>query len=56
LVCDAEVVSKSRRTALVRAIITDENGEAIAQTSASFWVGPTDERRAGKGQSRRSDA
>jgi acyl-CoA thioesterase len=52
LVCDAEVVSKSRRTALVRAIISDENGEAIAQTSASFWVGPTDERRAGKGQNR----
>lgn len=52
LVCDAEVVSRSRRTALVRAIISDENGEAIAQASASFWVGPIDERRAGKGQSR----
>jgi len=52
LVCEAEVVSKGRRTAMVRAIIRDGDGEAVAQASASFWVGPVDERRAGKGQNR----
>jgi acyl-CoA thioesterase len=54
LVCDAEVVSKGRRTAMTRAVIRDGTGEAVAQTSASFWVGPVDERRAGKGERRKT--
>ncbi len=52
--CDAEVVSKGRRTAMARAIIRDSTGEPVAQASASFFVGPADERRAGKGQRRRA--
>jgi uncharacterized protein (TIGR00369 family) len=56
LVCEAEVVSKGRRNAMVRAIIRDGSGEPVAQASASFWVGPVDERRAGKGESRRARA
>jgi acyl-CoA thioesterase len=53
IVCEAEVVSKGRRTAMARAIIRDSTGEPIAQASASFYVGPADDRRAGKGQRRR---
>lgn len=53
IVCEAEVVSRSRRNALVRAVIRDAGGEAVAQASASFFIGPADERRAGKGESRR---
>ena len=49
IVCDAEVVSKGRRTALTRAVISDGNGDPVAQASAAFWVGPADERRAGRG-------
>ena len=52
--CDAEVVSKGRRTAMARAIIRDSTGEPIAQAAASFFVGPVDERRTGKGQRRRA--
>ncbi|MFY9586177.1 MAG: PaaI family thioesterase [Actinomycetota bacterium] len=52
--CEAEVVSKGRRTAMARAIIRDSTGEPIAQAAASFFVGPVDERRAGKGQRRRA--
>jgi len=55
LVCEAEVVSKSRRSALTRAIIRDGAGHPVAQASASFWVGPVDETRAGKGQRRRPE-
>ena len=51
--CEAEVISKGRRTALVRAIIADGNGAPVAQASAAFYVGPADERRAGKGERRR---
>jgi acyl-CoA thioesterase len=54
IVCEAEVVSKGRRTALARAIIRDADGEAVAQASAAFYVGPADERRAGKGERRRA--
>jgi len=53
ITCDAEVVSKGRRTALTRAVIRDSTGEPIAQASASFFVGPADERRVGKGARRR---
>jgi acyl-CoA thioesterase len=52
VVCDAEVISKGRRTALVRAVISDGDGEPVAQASAAFYVGPSDARRAGKGQNR----
>jgi acyl-CoA thioesterase len=52
--CDAEVVSKGRRTAMTRAIIRDATGEPIAQAAASFYVGPVDDRRAGKGQRKRA--
>ena len=51
--CEAEVISKGRRTALVRAILRDGGGEPVAQASAAFYVGPADERRAGKGERRR---
>jgi acyl-CoA thioesterase len=54
--CDAEVVSKGRRTAMARAIIRDATGDPVAQASASFFVGPADERRAGKGARRRRAA
>jgi acyl-CoA thioesterase len=54
IVCEAEVVSKGRRTALARAVIRDAEGEAVAQASAAFYVGPADERRAGKGERRRN--
>lgn len=54
LVCDAEVISKGRRTALARAVIRDGEGESVAQASAAFFVGPADERRAGKGERRRA--
>lgn len=53
LVCEAEVVSKSRRTVLARAVIRNGVGEPIAQASAAFWIGPADERRAGRGEGRR---
>jgi acyl-CoA thioesterase len=53
IVCDAEVVSRSRRTALARAVIRDGAGEPVAQASAAFFVGPADVRRAGKGEKRR---
>jgi uncharacterized protein (TIGR00369 family) len=53
ITCEAEVVSKGRRTAMVRGVIRDSTGEAVAQTSASFWVGPVDSRRTGKGETRR---
>ena len=56
IVCEAEVVSKGRRTAMARAIIRDAAGDPVAQASASFWVGPVDERRAGKGEHRRRAA
>ena len=53
IICEAEVVSKGRRTAMARAVIKDSSGRPVAQTSASFWVGPIDERRsAGKGMHR----
>ena len=54
IVCDAEVVSKGRRTAFTRALIRDGDGELVAQASASFFVGPADSRRAGRGQRRRA--
>lgn len=54
IVCDAEVVSKGRRTALARAVLRDGDGEAVAQASAAFFVGPADQRRAGKGERRRA--
>jgi len=50
--CEAEVVSKGRRTAMVRSVIRRDDGEVVAQTAASFWVGPIDERRTGKGSRR----
>ena len=53
LICEAEVVSKSHRTALARAVIKNGNGEPVAQASAAFWVGPADARRAGRGEGRR---
>jgi acyl-CoA thioesterase len=56
LVCEAEVVSKGRRTVLARAIIRDGAGQPVAQASASFWVGPVDGRRAGKGERRIAEA
>jgi len=48
IVCDAEVVSKGRRTVLARAVIKAGDGEPVAQASASFWIGKADERRAGR--------
>ena len=54
IVCDAEVVSKGRRTAMTRAVVRDSTGEPLAQAAASFYVGPVDDRRMGKGRRRRA--
>ena len=54
IICDAEVVSKGRRTVLARAVITTGDGEPVAQASASFWIGPADDRRAGRRQKDRT--
>jgi len=54
ITCEAEVVSKGRRTAMTRAVIRDATGEPVAQASASFFVGPADDRRSGKGERRRA--